>query len=211
VATTSDYFLAWLRAQLGVSAGSIDDLLSLFLSDPKYAAKDLSDLVTGQESIPRLIASGSSSPVSGTLRLTYFTARKTETINNVRTQTGSTAAATTTLARIGLYSVTIDETGGTLLASTANDVNLWNAANTGYTKAFTAPIGVNAGQRYALGMLFVGTTPPTIIGSGSNQGLTAEAAQAPRLTSAMTGQADLPGTLSGLSSSGMALYGVITP
>lgn len=161
---------------------------------------DLRNLITsGEETAPRHLATiASASTVSQTLRLTYFTARKSETTSQVRIYSGGTAAAATpTVCRIGLYA--IDAAGaGTLVASTANDTALFAGMNTAYTKSWSAPYAKVAGQRYALGVLVVtSATAPTLFGGAL--GLAAEAAAAPRLTAQLGSQSDLPASFADAS------------
>lgn len=145
-------------------------------------------ITNGEELLPRLNTIGAQNLDAGTVHLTYFTARKTETITTVRMLTDSTAAAGTTLARIGIYSVS----GGgnlTLVASTANDTALFNNAYSPYAKALTASFSKVKGSRYAVGVLFTGTTPPRITGMTVAG---ADASLDPRLCGVVTGQTDLP-------------------
>jgi hypothetical protein len=121
----------------------------------------LSLLTAGEEAVPRLMMTNEDRPASGTLHLTYFTARKTETITKVETHVSGGAASGLTLARIGIYQVAANG-GLTLVASTPNDVTLWAATNTPYQKTFSVPWAKLAGQRYASGILGVGTTLPIL-------------------------------------------------
>lgn len=145
-------------------------------------------IAAGEEVLPRLSTIGAQDLASGTLHLTYFTARKTETINTVRMLSDATAAVGATLIRMGIYSV---DGGGnlTLVASTANDVTLFDDAYSPYPKALSASFAKVKGTRYAFGVLFVGATPPKVTGltvSGADSSLP------PRLCGIVAGQADLP-------------------
>lgn len=148
-------------------------------------------ITNGEEILPRLTTTGAQQLVSGTLHLTYFTARKTETINTVRMLSDATAAAGTTLARMGIYSV---DGGGnlTLVASTANDLALFDDVYSPYPKALSAAFAKAKGQRYAFGVLVVGTTMPIITGLTISG---ADASLPPRLNGLMAGQADLPANI----------------
>jgi len=150
------------------------------------------EISSGESTLPRLSVTGFASSGSGSLRLTYFTARKTETINSVRIYTGGTAASGGTLCRIGIYSE--DGSGNlTLVASTANDTALWIAGSTSYAKSLSASFSKVRGTRYAVGPLFVGTTAPNFI--GYNFLPAGEAGQAPRLGALLGGQTDLPSSI----------------
>jgi hypothetical protein len=172
-------------------------------------------LVTGEETLARDLANSATAVTmtSQTLRLSYFTARKTEVTTSVRQTSGATAAAATpTLCRIGLYLIDAAE-GGTLVAAIDNDTALFANASTAYTRSWATPYTKIAGQRYALGTLVVsGAAVPTITGA-SLPSSPAELAIAPRLSSLINSQADLPLSfvVGGLTTSSLRGYGVILP
>ena len=185
---------------------SSNDELPVVDSDASYGLKNIkySDLLaglvdpdaltSGESTLSRRAIMNGATLTSGIVRLTYFTARKTETINSVRVGTYTTAAgATPTLCRIGIYSV--DGSGNlTLVASTANDTALFAAASTTYTKALSSAWSKVAGTRYAVGVLVVtGATAPTI--QGQILSIADELAQAPRLCGGRSGQSDLPSSI----------------
>lgn len=126
-----------------------------------------------------------------TVRLTYFTARKSETVTQLRLVGGATAAgATPTLVRAGVYSVAANG-DLTLVGGIANDPSLFAAVSTSYVRALTAPFDKVAGQRYAVGVLVVsGATTPTLTGHPALS--PSEAAIAPRIGALLGGQSDLP-------------------
>lgn len=173
------------------------------------AGADANLLTVGQETLPRdRLVTLAITISSGSLRLTYFTARKSETSTQGRMYSGSTAAAATpTLCRWGLYS--IESSGdGTLVASIANDTTLFAAANTGYLRSWSSSIDTVAGQRYAWGAIVVsGAATPTYVGTGTNGGAyTTIAATAPRLAGIITGQTDLPSSFTAGSVATAANY-----
>jgi hypothetical protein len=175
------------------------------------AASD--QLTTGQETFDREAQSSNAlAQTSGILKLTYFTARKTETITKLSTYCGAVAAgATPTLCRMGLY--TVDGATGnlTLVASTPNDTSLWAAVNTEYQKALSSSYGVTAGTRYALGVLCVtAATAPQLAGNTPHLAMSAKA---PRLSAQLTGQTDLPSSITAGSLSNLAqrIYGELLP
>jgi hypothetical protein len=143
--------------------------------------------------------------------LTYFTARKTETINNLRTLC-ATVATSTTLARIGLY--TVAGNGDlTLVASTESDTALWETAGQ-RTKALSASYSKVRGQRYAVGVLWVGSgNAPTFAGIGSTvTAVISEFAESPRQAAVRASQSDLPATIAaGDLISGQQLYAALVP
>lgn len=160
--------------------------------DQSLAYLQTQALTTGEETVPRhLVGSSTSSLSTQSLRLAFFTARKSETITQVRAVVSGTAAgATPSLVRFGLWIV--DSSGnGTLVASTANDTSLFASTNTAYTKALSSSYTKVAGQRYAAGWLCVtATTAPQIFGASPTLGT--ETAVAPRTSGTWGGQSDLP-------------------
>lgn len=172
-------------------------------------------LTVGEETIPREIftSAAASSPASGQLRFTYFTARKTEVTTQVRLYTGSTAAAATpTLCRIGLWEVAANG-DLTLVASTANDTTLFAAALTAYTRSWQSSYGKVAGRRYAISPLVVSAAAMPTFG-GLAIAYTAEAqGQAPPLAGILAGQTDLPSPISAgsVAASGMRVYAAVLP
>jgi len=177
--------------------------------DPTDATAD--ELTTGEATMPRrMVSSQLAGSGNGNLRLTYFTARKTETITQVRTITGSTAGVGPTLCRIGVYSVA-GNGDLTLIASTANDTALW-IGNGAYTKSFSASFSKVRGTRYALATLVVGTsTAPTYTGCVSL--VSTEAGIDPRISGFVASQTDLPASVSAgsISNTGHSAYAVLLP
>lgn len=171
---------------------------------------DPDQLTAGEETLDRRHVTDNGTVASGNLVLTYFTARKSETIHTVRTFVAGTAAAGTTVARIGIYRIEING-DHTLVASTANDTTLWNASFSGFTTSLSAAWAKQAGQRYAVGMLFVGTTGPTLRGVFPIIG--AEDAFAPRINGNLTGQANLPASITTAvgQATGLSVYAAIVP
>lgn len=154
-------------------------------------------LASGEETFSRLTRTDSINLGSQVLQLTYFTARKTETTTQVRIIAGNTASSSLTLARIGLYSIAANG-DGTLVASTVSDTTLLNATTTPYTKSWAASYAKAAGQRYAVGVLPIGTGAGSLIGI-SQTGFAAELALAPRIGGKLSGQSDLPSTFTDAS------------
>ncbi|MCE5291592.1 MAG: hypothetical protein LLG14_20465 [Nocardiaceae bacterium] len=169
-------------------------------------------LTTGQETIPRIEAPQVGLTwSSGSLRLSYFTARKSETETTVIVYTGQTAAgATPTLCRVGLYSVAANG-DLTLVGSIANDTTLFAAASTKYTRSLSSSVALVAGNRYALGLLVVTSAAmPSFIGGGLPFSASLDA---PAVAASLSGQTDLPSsiTAASLGNSGALPYMVLTP
>jgi hypothetical protein len=179
--------------------------------DGRIAQLTSNALTVGEETLPReLIVSTGVNTSTGSLRLGYFTARKSETTTQVRVVSGSTAAgATPTLVRVGLFDVA---TNGnlTLIASTVNDTAVFAAATTIYTRSWSASVAKVAGHRYALGILIVtAAAVPTLMG----QSIQCDILAAPLITSALSGQTDMPSSITAgsLASSGVRPYAAILP
>lgn len=176
---------------------------------------DLNGLDNGESTMTRgELTSTPSATTSGKLALSFFTATKSETINNVRAVTADIAAAATpTLCRIGIYSVDPVTKDLTLVASTANDTTLFAAIDTTYTKALSAPLYKNKGQRYAVGVLIVSAAAmPTLIGK-TYRSPANEAFMQPHIVAALSGQSDLPATISdsSLAATSVNPYFAVTP
>jgi hypothetical protein len=154
-------------------------------------------LASGEETFPREAVGTTATMTSGMLRLSFFTATKTETVTSLACGVGSTAAAATpSLIRFGVYSVA--ENGDlTLIASTANDTALLATTFAKHTKALSESWSKTAGTRYAIGLLVVtGATAPIVSATAGNPGINA---RAPRLTGSLTGQTDLPASVDNAS------------
>lgn len=175
---------------------------------------DLAYLATGEENFSRLIANTLMTASNQSLRIGWFTARKSQAITQVRVVTGTTAAAATpTLIRYGVYQELAD-TSGSLVASTANDTALLAVVGTQYPKALSVGFSTVAGVRYGIGVLVVtGAAAPTLVGIAPNASL--ENSLLPRISTLVGGQADLPATISAAtlnaSTAGSAPYGVLLP
>lgn len=152
-------------------------------------------LTTGEASMPRN-ALNSSGVATGnqSLRLRYFTAKKTETITQVRVNGGPTAAAATpTLVRIGIWTADLAGALITQVGATPNDTALFATANTEYTKSLSASWDKVAGQRYATGLLVVtGVAAPNVWG---NLGPNTPSGRSPKVGGLVSGQADLPASV----------------
>jgi hypothetical protein len=171
-------------------------------------------LTTGQETFDRtLVNNVAGSGATQSLRLTYFTARKTETITQVRVITGTTAAAATpTLVRFGIYSVAANGDIA-LIASTPNDTTLLAAVTTAYTKALSVSVGLVAGTRYAFGILVVSAVAMPSYPCLFTNLLNTEFGQAPRVCALVGSQTDLPASVvnASITAAALAIYSVVLP
>lgn len=181
---------------------------------PPTVPVDPSALTVGEATMPRsqISATNVALPAASSVRLTYFTARKSRACTQLRVLTGTTAAgATPTLCKLGLYSVAADG-ALTRVAATASDTTLFAAASTTYTRATTAPFAVTAAQRYAFGIIMVTAAAlPTFLGYSSSAAAAAEFAVDPRISGALNTQTDLPATATAASVAATVavFYGVV--
>lgn len=129
----------------------------------------------GEETFSRMFCNNAAPLVSGTLMLTYFTATKTEIISTIEAMTND-AQVGGTYRGYGLYTVAAN---GTLtLVAKAEQSGAGTLWNSGFqpiggfdTKlGLTATYTKTAGQRYAVGALFVGTTGPKLIANLPSNG-----------------------------------------
>lgn len=151
---------------------------------------------------------------SGTVVYSYFTAQRTRSVAGAAVFTGATAAATVTTIKYGLYEVTGAAAGDlTLRAITANDAALLTVADTRYFKAFTTAWTIKSGRRYALAVLVVATTPPTLVGTPTpaavNASINAINTLEPRRTSQNASETDLTASVlvAALAASDIHFYG----
>jgi hypothetical protein len=147
---------------------------------------------------------------SGTAYLTFFTPMWSATISSLSIVSATTIASGTSLARIGLY--TFDGTTATLVARTASDTSLLSTTNTVFTRALSSVGGfpetytLQAGTRYALGFIFVGSTPGTIYTAFASLPA-AISSLAPRVGGAIPLQSDLPTTGTSFTSTTVIPWG----
>lgn len=196
-----------------LNPGSFASVSPIPMDTPGVEEGDPLSLTTGESTQDRRYCSGSATMTSQSLRLSYFVARKTQLVSQIRTLTTTTAAgATPTVARVGLYSVASDG-GITLLSGSTNDTAMWAVAATAYTKTLGAAQQVTAGAYYAVGVLCVtGATAPTALALTTNVP-SSEYAVAPRLAGVVTSQSDLPASVAvgSISDSNQCVYAVLLP
>lgn len=134
--------------------------------------------------------------VSGQIAFAFFTPLFSLTVSQISMATMTAAASGLTLARMGLY--TFDESTATLVARTASDTGLFATTRTHFTRSldssggFSATYTLQAGVRYGVGVICVGTTMPMI--SGATPPFET-ASLSPRLSGTRGSQTDL-GTIS---------------
>jgi hypothetical protein len=215
----SDLEYAFLASEMGydpaLATPSLAVLRSQFYGQgglrANYQKNDT--MTSGQNTIPRYAATTSVTTATQLALITYFNSIKTETVNNLYTITGGTAAAATpSLCRIGLYSVNTSTGLLTLIGSTPNDTTLFAATFTRYLKAMSAGVAIKAGLRYAkVDLVVTAVATPSFYGSYGVE--SAEMGRSPRLAGALSGQADLPATIAEASITNLnaLVYGGITP
>ena len=147
---------------------------------------------------------------SGTTYFTMFTPLWTKTISSISVVSGTTQATGATLVRFGLYTV-VDDTA-TLVAQTASDTTIFSSTNTLYNRVFSTVGGfpatytLQAGTRYAIGVIVVATTPGNVYTAfGPNPA--AISTLSPRITGAVALQSDLPASVSSFASTTVGPWG----
>lgn len=161
---------------------------------PAVAGADL--LTSGEEAVDRNIVQSEYPLDSGTLFLTFFTARRSEPITKIVTGVYGTAAAGLTRARTGIWTVAAN---GDLspLASSAASTTLWTATYQRHTATLTSTWNKAAGVRYAVGLFALGTGMPVLAAQAVKF---LDVADAPRIQAELAGQTDLPaGTITAAS------------
>lgn len=164
----------------------------------------------GEQVVPRFMTSSTTIAFSNQgLRGTCFTARKTESITQIRSYV-SVAQIGASKARIGVYSVDASD-NLTLVASTVNDTALWATTTGAHTRSLSSTFNKVRGQRYAVCLLVDGTsTAPTVVGMSSNAAMVA---RVPRVGISYNGQTDLPSSVlvGSINTSGVAPYFELLP
>jgi hypothetical protein len=148
--------------------------------------------------------------VSGTQYFTFFTPLASRTVSEITMSSAGTAAATVTTVKMGLY--TYDGTTATLVAETANDATVFTSTFTSYTRSFStgggyaANYNLVAGTRYALGLIVVATTMPSVYMSNTFVPNSLNVLD-PRLSGSVTGQTDLLATRTTFTVTTLAPWG----
>lgn len=147
---------------------------------------------------------------SGTVYFSMFTPMWTSTVSSISVVSGTTQATGATLIRFGLYTVVNDT--ATLVAQTASDTTIFSSTNTLYNRVFSTVGGfpatytLQAGTRYAIGVIVVATTPGNVYTAfGPNPA--AISTLSPRITGAVALQSDLPTSVSSFASTTVGPWG----
>jgi hypothetical protein len=161
-------------------------------------------LTSGIVTLPRLHQddSGSygSTPATGVEHFTYFRADKSMTVGHIQFQTGATAAASSTYAAVGLYTISAGTL--TLVASCSNKTT-FSGTYAQQTCALTATYAVTSGTMYAVGLLQVATTTASVLGAWFNG---TYMSSAPLLAGTKSAQATLASSTSSLSNQQFPFY-----
>lgn len=185
------------------AAGGADPI-TITIDQVRYLTGYVDALAVGEASVSRAAPlNNMPAGVSGTVYLTFRRAIRTETISQIASRSGTTAAAATpTLCRMGVYEV--DEATGnlTLVGSCPNDTAIWSAVNTRYIRTLAAPYTKQAGKLYAYAVLTVtGVGLPTWIGlvDGASGIYGSALLSSPPMFAGVSGQSDLPATIAAAS------------
>lgn len=109
----------------------------------------------GEEVVPRPMVRDLIPLQTGTMQLTHFLARKSETIASIRTTIGSAVATGAEHAWIWVYQLV----GGTWVkvAECSDDPTRWTSPNATYDSPLLAPWSKIRGETYAMAMLWIGS------------------------------------------------------
>jgi hypothetical protein len=151
------------------------------------------------DAVSRVVCGYGITASAGQALIAFFTPTITVTVSQISMANGTGAvAAGLTLARMGIYTYPTEGGTATLVARTASDTTLFAATNTTYTRSldttggYPATYTLNAGTRYGVAYICVGTTQPQLVGRVVP---TAVGGVSPRLSgSSTTGLSDLPTT-----------------
>lgn len=151
------------------------------------------------DAVSRVVCGYGITASAGQALIAFFTPTITVTVSQIAMANGTGAvAAGLTLARMGIYTYPTEGGTATLVARTASDTTLFAATNTTYTRSLDTTGGypssytLNAGTRYGVAYICVGTTQPQLVGRVVP---TAVGGVSPRLSGASaTGLSDLPTT-----------------
>jgi hypothetical protein len=153
--------------------------------------------------VPRDIVNATTALSSNITYFSFFTPTEDITVSNISFASGSTVASGVSLCRFGLY--TFDGTTATLVARTNNDSSRFTVSNTVYTGALDATGGyptsytLTAGSRYAVGVVIVATSTPTLASISHGSASTAILAASPRMAGFASATSDLPTTRNSFS------------
>jgi hypothetical protein len=164
------------------------------------------------ETLPRFLGNTAVTPGSGIAAVVFFTPLKTVTINTLSVYVSSTAGASVTLQRLGLYTVDDSTGNATLVARSASSTTMFNTTSQlvarsldtagGYPSSYT----LQAGTRYGLAILQVATTAASFVGVGiTTQGIGNNVT--PRLYGGLTSQSDLPASITTWNQNAVLFWG----
>jgi hypothetical protein len=153
--------------------------------------------------VSRETLSGNYATTSGFSYLSFFTPLQDRVVSNISFASGGVVGSGLTLVRFGLYA--FDGTTATLVARTNNDSSRFTVANTVYTGAldstggFPTSYNLVAGQRYAVAVVVVASTTPTLAAVSFGGAATAVMALSPRVVGFASATSDLPATRNSFS------------
>jgi hypothetical protein len=203
------------NATVGATHASGAEIYHIWSVEDMREALDWTMPSSGEETMPRYaLNAGSLALSSGTARLCYFRARRTEAITKVLIPTATTAhlaEGSGALVQAGVYSV--GSTGElTLITATANNVKAMETANAEVSQALEATWNKAAGALYAYALLVVSTSMPSTVGANfATAAQTAGGSGRARLSGTASGLTTLPGTLASVGSTLSVPYAMFTP
>lgn len=153
----------------------------------------------------RELVNGTTSLSTNITYFSFFTPTEDMTVSNISFSSGSTVASGVTLCRFGLYTFNEGTTTATLVARTNNDASRFTVGNTIYTGALDSTGGyptsytLTAGNRYAVAVVIVASSNPTLASVAGGSASTAILAASPRMAGFASATSDLPTTRTSFS------------
>ena len=134
---------------------------------------------------------------SGNVYFSMFTPLWSTTINSISVASASALTTGTSLIRFGLYTFNESTGAAVLVARTAATTSIFTSANTlatlslNTTGGFPSTYTLQAGTRYALGVIIVASNPGSVFTSYNSMPAVLSSLS-PKLTGVVGGQTDLP-------------------
>lgn len=184
------------------------------LSLPVFEPFVTEPLANGEAIMGRQMGVSSNQLTSGDVLFSYFTAQKTESVGFITTCTGSNTTPTAaTYSAVGLYSVDGSGNLSQIAVSANSHLTMWIAQFTEYKTSMITPVTKFAGQLYAVGVLCVSGTQPSLVCANSGAFYFT---RSPVMMSGITGQSTLPtsvatGSLASGPPFGAIVQAVISP
>jgi hypothetical protein len=153
----------------------------------------------GETVIPRLLTTRNDINIgSGSLKLMYMRAKRSEAITQLRMATGSTVGTSPTLFRMGVYEVDPATLAHTLIAASDSLTTGLTTTSTTLTRTLTTTWNKVEGKLY--GLAFLALESGTLLWEGTQTAQTADTnVSGSAVSSSLAAQTDLPSTIADAS------------